>query len=280
MFTSKTAAASSLVQSVGGITKTSTALSSEDWDKLEESAERIQKSIVGSLKNILNEVNDVLGNGSSSPLGANGSSSSSITAGGEETGVDEANREGASKGGEETARAFRNVAQQRKADYDDFILCMRQSSAFELRAKVQRFCKALLEGQRFERQDTVDIVQRAMTEFQDILLKHPLWATRTQAAQERALDALEQYIITRLHKRIFAPDIKARQHDAALRMRIAKLQFISPDHLDIPQANRHEEAWARAIAALQAMSQRLTPLEKLDCILEAARHIYSGADIC
>jgi BMFP domain-containing protein YqiC len=72
--------------------------------------------------------------------------------------------------------------------------------------------------------NTQDIVQRGMTEFQDILLAHPLWATRTQAAQERALDALEHYIMTRLHKRIFAPDIKARQHDAALRMRIAKLQ--------------------------------------------------------
>lgn len=41
-------------------------------DKLEESAERIQKSIVGSLKTILNEVQDALGNPSKSPLGACG----------------------------------------------------------------------------------------------------------------------------------------------------------------------------------------------------------------
>eukprot|EP00277_Geminigera_cryophila_P046727 CAMPEP_0173064294 /NCGR_PEP_ID=MMETSP1102-20130122/4912_1 /TAXON_ID=49646 /ORGANISM="Geminigera sp., Strain Caron Lab Isolate" /LENGTH=54 /DNA_ID=CAMNT_0013931297 /DNA_START=113 /DNA_END=274 /DNA_ORIENTATION=+ len=48
--------------------KTKTALSTEEWDKIEESAERIQKSIVGSLKNILNEVQDALGNSNHSPL--------------------------------------------------------------------------------------------------------------------------------------------------------------------------------------------------------------------
>lgn len=156
---------------------------------------------------------------------------------------------------------------------------MRQSSAFDLRAKVQRFCKTLLEGQRYTRQETVDIVQHAMGDFEDILLQHPLWAARSQEEQESALDALEHYIMTRLHKRIFAPDLDARRHDAALRMRIAKLQFITPEHLDIPLANRHAEAWALAVDSLQAMSQRLTPLEKLDHILEASRHIYSAPSL-
>jgi len=53
-----------------------------------------------------------------------------------------------------------------------------------------------------------------MGEFEDMLLQHPLWATRSQEAQESALDALEHYVMTRLHKRIFAPDIDARRHDA------------------------------------------------------------------
>jgi hypothetical protein len=69
-------------------------------------------------------------------------------------------REGASRGGEETVQAFRALARKRKAAYEEFIACMRQSSAFDLRAKVQRFCKALLEGQRYSRQETVDIVQQ------------------------------------------------------------------------------------------------------------------------
>jgi hypothetical protein len=30
------------------------------------------------------------------------------------------------------------------------------------------------------------------------------------------------------------------------------------------------------VDALQAMSQKLTPLEKLDCVFEAASHIYSA----
>ena len=266
----------SLVQSVSGITKTSAALSTEEWDKLEESAERIQKSIVGSLKTILHEVQDVLGNPNQGPLAKSGDG---VPIGEGGNAIDEANREGASRGGQETIKAFRALAQQRKADYEDFIACMRQSSAFDLRAKVQRFCKGMLDGQRYERQETVDMVQSAISEFENILLQHTLWATRSEDAQVRALDALEHYILMRLHKRIFAPDLAARQHDAALRMRIAKLQFINPDHLDIPAANRHPAAWQHAIESLQAMSQRQTPLEKLDCILEASRHIYSAPSL-
>jgi hypothetical protein len=191
----------SLVQSVGGgLHKTSAALSPEDWDKLEESAERIQKSIVGSLKTILHEVQDVLGNPSLASAGGGG-----VTiGGGARSEEDEAQRDRASRGGEDTVQAFRALAQQRKADYEDFIACMRQSSAFDLRAKVQRFCKALLEGKRFERQDTADMVQQAMGEFEAILLQHPLWSSRSEEAQERSLDALEHYIMMRLHKRIFA----------------------------------------------------------------------------
>jgi hypothetical protein len=88
MFPGSTGSASSvIVSSVGGITKTSTALSTEEWSKLEESAERIQKSIAGSLKTILNEVQDAIGNTNTSPQGASGEGSAAA-----EAGADEANR--------------------------------------------------------------------------------------------------------------------------------------------------------------------------------------------
>ena len=269
--TKKAGATKSIVDSVAHITK-STALSTEEWDKLEESAERIQKTIVGSLKTVLSEVQDALASAPDRVDGGGGGSAERARAR-----VANSGSEGGQLAQEHDLCAeFREVAQQRKAHYEAFISDMRQNAAFEFRAKVQRFCKSLLEGQRFSRQDTVDIVQRGMAEFEDILRQHPLWAARSQEAKDQALESLEHYVVTRLHKRIFAPDIEARQHDAALRMRIARLQFIRPEHLDIPAANRHADAWARAVDALQAMSQKLTPLEKLDCVFEAASHIYSA----
>ena len=88
MFSATTSSASSvIVPSVGGITKTSTALSTEEWSKLEESAERIQKSIAGSLKTILNEVQDAIGNTSANSQGTSGDGSAVA-----EAGADEANR--------------------------------------------------------------------------------------------------------------------------------------------------------------------------------------------
>ena len=192
--------------SASGITKAS-ALSAQEWDKLEESAERIQKSIVGSLKTVLHEVQDALGNSSHSSLGVGGGGISADA--GAQSG--ENNAQKVPPEGQDVGTMFRTLAQQRKTDYEQFISDMRQNAAFELRAKVQRFCKALLEGQRFSRQDTADKVQHSMGEFEDIMLGHPLWATRAPEAQERALDSLEHYVMTRLHKRIFAPDLEARQ---------------------------------------------------------------------
>ena len=274
--TKKAGATKSIVDSVAHITK-STALSTEEWDKLEESAERIQKTIVGSLKTVLSEVQDALASAPDRVDGGGGGAGGAGSAERARAGVANSGSEAGQLAQEHDVCAeFREVAQQRKAHYEAFISDMRQNAAFEFRAKVQRFCKSLLEGQRFSRQDTVDIVQRGMAEFEDILRQHALWAARSQEAKDQALESLEHYVVTRLHKRIFAPDIEARQHDAALRMRIARLQFIRPEHLDIPAANRHADAWARAVDALQAMSQKLTPLEKLDCVFEAASHIYSA----
>ena len=89
MFAGKGGASSTIVQSVGGITQRSSALSTEEWDKLEESAERIQKSIVGSLKTILNEVQDAIGNSNTSPHGTDSPSGEGSAAA---EVVDEANR--------------------------------------------------------------------------------------------------------------------------------------------------------------------------------------------
>lgn len=115
---------------------------------------------------------------------------------GGDDGVDEANREGAAKGGEATVQAFRALAQQRKADYEDFIACMRQSTALELRAKVQRFCKALLEGPRYEREDTVVSVY---TCTHVLIFRRPQWLQAAiSPTRESAADCRSTH--TRTHR--------------------------------------------------------------------------------
>ena len=69
--------------------------------------------------------------------------------------------------------------------------------------------------------------------------------------------SLEQYVTTRIHKRIFAPDMMSRKRDSELRMRIARLRFIGPDHLDIPATNRNDESWEKSVKALQVRGQQL-----------------------
>jgi uncharacterized membrane protein YgcG len=136
-----------------------------------------------------------------------------------------------------------------------------------------------MEGPRHDAATSRDLVQAQLEHLEAKMGQHVLWAGLADDAKEAAADALERYITSRLHTRIFAPGFDARQHDADLRMRIAKLQFITPDHLDIPEEHRNLDAWARAAAALQTMAVRTTPVEKLDCILEASRHVYSAPQL-
>ncbi|EKX52421.1 hypothetical protein GUITHDRAFT_101593 [Guillardia theta CCMP2712] len=236
------------------------ALSREEWQALEQSSLKAVGTIVGSLKTILGEVQSAI-DGNSFHQNNNSGDLYSEGKRHEETEVQD---------------SFQALAQQRKSDYEDFIACMRQANAWDLRTRLQRFVKTFNEGPRYSRDVSREVVQNFLIDMENWMLQHPIWMNRTAELQIRALDSLEQYVTTRIHKRIFAPDMMSRKRDSELRMRIARLRFIGPDHLDIPATNRNDESWEKSVKALQVMSERTSPIEKLDCILEASRHICSA----
>ncbi|KAJ1493353.1 hypothetical protein T484DRAFT_2784363 [Baffinella frigidus] len=220
--------ASSILPGKFGQGAVSVTLSKEEWDAFEDSAERMGKALVGSLKSILDEVHLVLDHntaGSARPVG-------------QKSPVPPSPENGAQR--EVDAAAW--IAAKRKTDYEDFIVKMRDPRAAPLRNALQAFCKQFLEGVRHDPETARDLVQEQMEHLETNMVDHVLWAHLDEDAQEAAFDSLERYLTSRLHTRIFAPGIDARQHDADLRMRIAKLQFITPDHLDIPALHRNPEA--------------------------------------
>ena len=95
----------------------------EEWDAFEDSAERMGKALVGSLKSILDEVHLVLDHnttGSSRP-------------GGQKSPVQTREEEGAERSVDAAAR----IVAKRKADYEDFIVKMRDPRAAPLRNALQ-----------------------------------------------------------------------------------------------------------------------------------------------
>lgn len=253
----------------------SSALSTEDWEAFEQRAEEMTKAIVGSLKTIVGDVQTVVSDRGirnvgherlSADKGSGGGSKGETSGGSTSSGCDE--KKAGQKGFMFT---YKNV------DYDSFVAKMKDSSASPLRNQLQRFCLDFMESRRRPgREEAREMVQNFMEDIEASMATHPLWCKLGEEGLEDASEALEKYITTRLHTRLFAPDMEARSKDSKLRMRIAKLQFIHPDHLDVAAQCRHEEAWHRAILALQRMSQAHTPKDKIDAVLEASEHIYSA----
>lgn len=68
------------------------------------------------------------------------------------------------------------------------------------------------------------------------------------------LQGLEKYIMTRIHHYTFAVSALDRERDEALRLRIAALSFVRPEHLDIPAVLQDKQAWVLAMKELHKIN--------------------------
>lgn len=102
----------------------SVTLSKEEWEAFEDSAERMGKALVGSLRSILDEVHLVL----------DSNSAGSVRPGHGSPAAPPSPEEGEPEGGEDAAA---RLAAKRKADYSDFVNMMRDPRAAPLRNAAQ-----------------------------------------------------------------------------------------------------------------------------------------------
>lgn len=90
-----------------------------------------------------------------------------------------------------------------------------------------------------------------------------------------------------LLKRTFAQTNEHLAKDLALYTRIQSLQFIAPEHLEIPKKFINQKHWTIAeegkenmnihcFLELQNMNSFTSPLEKLQCILKCCKEIFDG----
>jgi len=85
------------------------------------------------------------------------------------------------------------------------------------------------------------------------------------------MDEIENYICKRLYSKVFYALESPK--DRAFWKRCKELEWINFDHLEIIPRNRCTEMWEYAAQVLNQMDNRLTPLEKLDCIVECFKTI-------
>ncbi|KAH3759509.1 vacuolar protein sorting-associated protein 9A [Pelomyxa schiedti] len=96
-------------------------------------------------------------------------------------------------------------------------------------------------------------------------------------------DCVEKYIMEKLYPRVFAPSSELEK-DIALFNRIAKLEFIQPEHLDISPTIVNIPTWTKCGEVLFQLGTSRTPLGKILVIRQCCRELFdtlppsTGAD--
>mmetsp|Transcript_8577 Transcript_8577/g.24637 ORF Transcript_8577/g.24637 Transcript_8577/m.24637 type:complete len:769 (-) Transcript_8577:204-2510(-) len=102
---------------------------------------------------------------------------------------------------------------------------------------------------------------------------HPLWSGSNEAELDAAGEGLEKYIMTKLYDKCFRLSAEDREGDEVLSLHMRALEFIRPEHLDIPDYFRNDAQWTLAQKELQKINSYKAPRDKLICILNCCRVI-------
>lgn len=115
------------------------------------------------------------------------------------------------------------------------------------------------------------LVQAFLTAQDAAIAVHPVWAGATPSVRAHAAEALEKYVLSKIHGATFGVSALDRERDAALAARLKGLAFVGAAELDVPPARADPAALERAASELRRMDDFKAPRDKLVCGLNACR---------
>eukprot|EP00029_Vermamoeba_vermiformis_P000714 TRINITY_DN10914_c0_g1_i1.p1 TRINITY_DN10914_c0_g1~~TRINITY_DN10914_c0_g1_i1.p1 ORF type:complete len:614 (+),score=87.86 TRINITY_DN10914_c0_g1_i1:92-1933(+) len=157
---------------------------------------------------------------------------------------------------------------------DQFFAKMKDPSA----AKIANFIKRFLGG-FLQSPPQVEEQSNAVQQFREKVLNamavHPLWKNLPPAEFDATAETLEKYVMTKLYSCCFAPSIEEIQKDKEFAKRLSRLQFLTPANFDIDPIHQNESKYQMAMNELRKMNAYKAPRDKLICILNCSKVIFS-----
>eukprot|EP00775_Hariotina_reticulata_P000483 gene483-752_t len=155
-----------------------------------------------------------------------------------------------------------DLEQQHPMVFNKFIELMNQDQAKDLVRSINIFMKEFksrLPNAEFDSRS----FQTFLEQMETAMAKHPLFASSTPQEQDAATEALEKYLMTKLHERTFRQSVEDAERDDMLAIRCNALQFVRPSHLEIPDGVVDEAQLGRAAAELNKINNYKAPRDKL-----------------
>ena len=157
-----------------------------------------------------------------------------------------------------------------------FLAKLQQPAAASLSRALKSFVRHASADKARSVAQLAELTQTFFRDTEEAIAGHALWRDEPPEALERACDAVEKVVMSRLHDRVFLADAAERAADAALGERLGFLQFVDADHLGIPPAVRDAHSWANAQREICKMALYRTPRDKLVCVLNCCKLINSS----
>ena len=110
---------------------------------------------------------------------------------------------------------------------------------------------------------TPTTVFQFLSTLYSMMRQNPLWCNETKIQYEITMEMCEKFISMKLYYTCFGADIEDESKDLQLHSRIASLQFLSPEHLDIRLLmNKTENEW---LPLLQPCIHHLLEIDGKHC---------------
>jgi len=119
-------------------------------------------------------------------------------------------------------------------------------------------------------EEQAETIRSFIGQLEEVLSSNPSWDNQSRSELVKTKAEIEKYVFSQLFTTIF-DNSEDHYKDIAFNDRLRKLQFIRPEHLDIPKQFWNEGLWLDAQKQLEQINSVTTPIEKLTCVLNACR---------
>ena len=155
-----------------------------------------------------------------------------------------------------TAAASASAEPVPKHTYHAFMAKMQQPSASGLFRSIKLFVRDLLSDSQRSVDEVAEAVQAFFYETEEAIAQHPLWHGCEPEELDKACDALEKFVTTKLYDKVFLTDAEESESDRLLEERLQHLRFVTVEHLSVSPAFCTAYPWAGAQQELCKMVVR------------------------
>lgn len=172
-------------------------------------------------------------------------------------------------------------SKQASHDFMEFIKAFNEPAAKDVMKQCRSFMEKLVANRDMTIEQQSELVQEFYQAMADRLMTHPVFANySSEKDQERIMDNVEKFLMTRLYRSIFCSDqTDDEREDLAVQKKIRSLHWITPAMLDAQFNEDNPKASAeieKAITAIIEMDSKRAPQDKLSCITRCSKHIFEA----